>query len=127
MHYYVWLRLVRDTGIGGTWHAMLSAGLVLLGVTMLAAIPLMRFAPRRFTSPTMWVAYTWMGLAVFAAVILGMGDLIKLAARLASRASGFDLDRRRHLADWIATAAAGRTARPPAPGSRNRTVAAVST
>jgi len=107
MHYYLWLRLVRDTGIGGPWRAIASGGLVLLGVMMLAGFPLMRFAPRRLTSPVMWVAYTWMGLAFFTIVLLGMGELIKLGARLASLASGFDVERRRYLARWIAAAAAG--------------------
>jgi len=127
MHYYLWLRLVRDTGIGQPWHAILSGGLVLLGTMMIAAFPLMRFAPRRFTSPMMWLAYTWMGLAFFAVVILGIGELIKLAARLASRASGFDLERRRQLAHWIATATAGGTAGLSAWSGRNATVAAVKT
>jgi len=127
MHYYLWLRLVRDTGIGEPWRAIASGGLVLLGATMLAAFPLMRFAPRRFTSPMMWVAYTWMGLAFFTLALLGVGELIKLGARLASRASGFDLERRRPLAHLIATAAAGGAAGLSAWSARNATLGAVET
>jgi len=127
MHYYLWLRLVRDTGIGGPWRAIASGGLVLLGVMMLAGFPLMRFAPRRLTSPVMWVAYTWMGLAFFTIVLLGMGELIKLGVRLASLASGFDVERRRYLACWIAAAAAGGAAGLSAWGARGATAGAVVT
>src|SRR5258708_26360760 len=124
MHYYLWLRIVRDTGIGEPWRAIASGGLVLLGVMMLAGFPLMRFAPRRLTSPVMWVAYTWMGLAFFTIVLLGMGELIKLCARLASLASGFDVERRRYLARWIAAAAAGGAAGLSAWGGRGATAGA---
>jgi uncharacterized protein len=127
MHYYLWLRLIRDTGIGEPWGGIASGGLVLLGVTMLAGFPLMRFAPRRFVSPIMWVAYTWMGLAFFTLALLGMGELIKLGARLACRASGFDVERRRYLAHWIATTAAGGAAGLSAWSARGATVGAVET
>jgi len=127
MHYYLWIRLVRDTGIGQPWHAILSGGLVLLGTMMIAAFPLMRFAPRRFTSPMMWVAYTWMGMVFFAIVILGMGELVKLGARLATRVSGFDAERRRQLAHWIATVATGGAAGLSAWSARNATLGAVET
>jgi predicted MPP superfamily phosphohydrolase len=75
----------------------------------------------------MWVAYIWMGLAFFTLVLLGMGELIKLGARLASRASGFDVERRRQLAHWIATAAAGGAAGLSAWSARNATRGAVET
>jgi len=127
MHYYLWLRLVRDTGIGEPWRAIASGGLVLLGATMLAAFPLMRFAPRRFTSPMMWVAYTWMGLAFFTLALLGVGELIKLGARLIGRASAFDVQPRRQLAHWIATAAAGGSAGLSTWSARNATLGAVET
>jgi predicted MPP superfamily phosphohydrolase len=126
MHYYLWLRLVRDTGIAEPWRSIASVGLLLLGATMLAGIPLMRFAPRQLTSPVMWVAYTWMGLAFFTIVLLGMGELIKLGARLASRASGFDVERRQ-LARWIAAVATGGAAGLSAWGARGARVGAAET
>ena len=107
MHYYLWARLVRDTGIGEPWHAIASGGLVLLGVTMVGGFPLMRFAPRWLTSPVMWVAYVWMGLAFLTIVLLGLGELVKLGEWLASDGSGLDPERSQSLARWIAAAAAG--------------------
>lgn len=108
MHYYLWVRLVRDTGISGPWRTIASAALVLLGVMILGGFPLMRFAPRWLTSPVMWVAYVWMGVSFLTLVFLGLGELVKLGVRFAGRASGFDVERRRYLAHWIgATAASG--------------------
>ena len=104
MHYYLWARLVRDTGMGAPWREIFSAGLVLLGVMMVGGFPLMRFAPRWLTSSVMWVAYTWMGLAFLIIVLLGLGEVVKLSVPLTALAGGMDPGRE-HLARWIAASA----------------------
>src|SRR5262249_4480864 len=105
MHFYLWVRLVRDTAMPSPWRGIASAGIALLGVTMLGGFPLMRHAPRWLTSAVMWIAYTWMGLAFLTIVLLVVGDLLKLGAWFASRE--FDAERHRDLARWIAGVAAG--------------------
>jgi uncharacterized protein len=125
MHYYLWLRLVRDTAMPAPWREIASGAIALLGVTMLGGFPLMRFAPRWLTSAVMWIAYSWMGLAFLTLVLLGVGEFVKLGARFAS--SEFDAERRVELARWIAACAAGGAAALALWGARRATAGAIAT
>jgi predicted MPP superfamily phosphohydrolase len=96
-HYYLWARLVRDTGLPAPWSLLATAAMALLGLTLLAGFILMRSAPRAVSSPLAWIGYTWMGVAFLGICCFGVLDLLRLLERLVS-AGPVDLERRQHLA-----------------------------
>jgi predicted MPP superfamily phosphohydrolase len=76
-HWYLWARLVRDTAIPQPAAAVLTTLLVVVALLVFVGFPLMRTAPRAVSSPVMWVSYTWMGLAFFFVLVLGLGDIVR--------------------------------------------------
>jgi len=77
-HGYLWLRLVRDPAWPPGWQRGLSWALILLGLSMPAAMLLSRFAPPPLAKISSWVAFSWMGIAFLLFVFVGLGDLLTL-------------------------------------------------
>ncbi len=114
-HAYLWKRLVHDSSPGP--HAR-RATIVLLAVGA-AALPCgmlqllcMRLTPRALAAPVMWLAFTWMGVALLLFAALVVGDVARIglrAIRFARRAPpAIDpVSRRTALARGIGAAAAG--------------------
>ena len=101
LHYYIWARLIRDTGVGYPWRVWLTVLLALLGVLIPVGMILHRLVPPLLSKPLMWVVYSWLGMAFFLNVLLGAADLVKLFAvtlPLAFQGGALDPDRRRFLA-----------------------------
>ena len=77
VHYYLWIRLVRDTGMPAPWPTLL--GWTLLG--LLGAIPLGIAASRSFppsqTGPVFWVVFSWLGVMFFLLVLLLPTEVIR--------------------------------------------------
>src|SRR5262245_6451567 len=85
IHYYLWARLIRDTGLGAPWRQLGTAALILLGAGMPLAIALGRNLPRGAHRILAWPAFVWMGLMFILFVLLAAGDLARLAHGLAAR------------------------------------------
>ncbi len=100
LHYYLWARLIRDTGVPKPWRWGLTVLLSLLGLLLPASIPLGRLLPRPWAGPVTWILYTWLGLAFFLIVLLAAADAAKFLAGLPRMAQGLppDPERRRFLA-----------------------------
>src|SRR5260370_21861191 len=78
LHYYLWARLIRDSGLPMPWRLVATVAIVTLGSAMLGGFALMRSAPRGLSSPVLWVGYSWMGLAAYLLVLFAAADLFKL-------------------------------------------------
>ncbi len=100
LHYYLWARLVRDTGVPKPWRRGLTVLLALLGLLLPAGIPLGRLLPRPWAGPVMFILYAWLGLAFFLILLLAVTDGAKVLAGLPGRIQDRPLDpeRRRFLA-----------------------------
>jgi uncharacterized protein len=96
-HYYVWARLVRDTGLpwrrGATWLVIgLGASLPLALIVARALPP----AIARWVALPVWV---WMGLLFLLVTLLGATELVRLfwTGALAERLRGAPIDPARRL------------------------------
>jgi len=101
LHYYIWARLIRDTGLENPWRLGLTFLLILLGLLIPVGMIASRLLPRPLSLPLMWAVYTWLGMAFFLNTLLGLADLVKLVVvTLPQLAKGqpLDPDRRRFLA-----------------------------
>lgn len=101
LHFYIWVRLVRDTGLKDPWRLAATVTLVLLGLLIPAGL-IFAHAPFRYAvPPLLWVIYTWLGASFFCAVLLAVTDLLRLLTvtlPLAVRGKPFNAERRQFLA-----------------------------
>jgi len=126
LHYYFWVRLVRNTQISGGMRQVATTSLACLALLVVATMFVGRLFPR-IGRVLAWPGFIWMGaLFVLLFVLVGMDVLrlfVTLAARLLGAGSFFDGSRRVFTARMIAgtalasmggvTAAAVRATRGP--------------
>ena len=62
LHYYPWVRLVRDTAMPAPWDRILGFAIIGLGAMLPISMVVIRAAPRSVATPFAWVAYVWMGI-----------------------------------------------------------------
>lgn len=116
LHYYFWLRLVRDTQLQGVTRQIATWAIVLLAALIVATFA-GRLVPR-VGRAIAWPGFIWMGAMFLLLVSLLGGDLARLAAgvvaRLGHATNAVDPSRRlftaRLLAGGALTAMAGLTA-----------------
>ncbi len=109
MHRYLWLRLVRDPAWPAPWGRALTVATVCLAVLVPLAFLAMRWVDRSVNAPMAWVAYVWLGFAVYLLLLTATAELARGVAAL-GRALPEDPARRtvlwRLVAAAIATGAA---------------------
>jgi predicted MPP superfamily phosphohydrolase len=88
MHYYLWLRLVRDPQLPQIWARILTISIVSLGIAMPAALLAARLLPGSVVRPLIWVAFIWMGVGFLLVAFLGLADLARLAGFVIARLRG---------------------------------------
>jgi predicted MPP superfamily phosphohydrolase len=101
LHYYVWARLVRDTGLSHPWRTVATAAIVLLGASMPLAFIVGRSLSRSAARWVVWPAYLWMGLLFFLFTLLVASDVARVglyAIERARRLPPMDPERRVALA-----------------------------
>jgi hypothetical protein len=85
IHYYLWMRLVKDPVWPSPW---LSAGtwlLVALAASIPAAFVSSRVLSREAASPLAWVAFVWLGSVFLLLVLLLPSELFRLGASWIAR------------------------------------------
>ncbi|HUK65493.1 MAG TPA: metallophosphoesterase [Anaeromyxobacteraceae bacterium] len=103
MHFYMWARLVRDTGLPDVWRRILGGALVLAALAVPLGLVVVRRLPFRSTRIFAAALFTWMGVAFLVFTALVAADLARLLW-----ASG----------QWLFALASGRSAMPIEPARR---------
>lgn len=88
VHYLIWARMVRDTGISGPWKTVASLVIIALGVTIPATIFGSRYLPAEILRYVVYIPYVWLGIMVLLFPILAGTDILRLGAALVGRLSG---------------------------------------
>ncbi len=107
LHYYFWVRLVRDTQLPTPARQIATTALIALASILVLAPVLSRWVPG-IGRPMAWPGFVWLGMMFFLAVALFGTDLLRLLAWLFGRVSGhavFDPSRRTLIARVFAGAA----------------------
>jgi predicted MPP superfamily phosphohydrolase len=86
MHWYLWMRLVRDPGVAGPWRQILTVAFLVLAFCVPIGILALRLAPHPLDRLIPVAAFTWLGLAFLLFVAVLALDLARLAAEGASLA-----------------------------------------
>ncbi len=90
MHTYVWMRLVRDTGLPEPWRRLAGAALVLGALLIPAGMFAARLGGQHLTRTLPLAAFVWLGLVFLLFTALLVVDGIRLAAWLSAE-----------LSDWL--------------------------
>ncbi len=104
LHYYIWARLIRDTGLAKSGRLGLTRVLIVLGLLIPIGFVLTRSAPLTVSRPLLWLVYTWLGMAFFLNVLLFLTDMAKLLTvtfPLKLRGRPLDPERRLFLAQMV--------------------------
>ncbi len=114
LHYYLWLRLVRDAALTGVSERAATALLAGLAISLPTAMIVSRLRQGAAMRPLAFFAFSWMGIGFLAATLFFATDLggwiighsLSLGARLSGREPPIDPARRLFLARGIAGAVA---------------------
>jgi len=101
LHFYLWARLVRDTGLNDPWRLVATVLLILLGLLIPAGLIFAHASFRYAVTPLIWVVYTWLGAAFLCSALLAVVDLLQLLTvtiPLAIQRKPFNPERRQFLA-----------------------------
>jgi predicted MPP superfamily phosphohydrolase len=85
MHYYIWVRFVRDTHLPHAWARTLTLVIVALAVAMPATVIAARLLPSAAVRPAIWLAFIWMGVGFLLVAFLGIADAGRLIGHAISR------------------------------------------
>jgi predicted MPP superfamily phosphohydrolase len=107
MHWYIWLRLVRDPVLPEPWRRIATAAVVLAALALPLGMVAARLAERPMARVLPIAAFVWLGTAFLLFSVLVFADAVRLAAAGASL-----------FADWVR-----RAADPPADPARRVFVA----
>jgi len=86
-HYYIWIRLGRDTSLPAPWSGALSAALVVLWLSTPVSLILLRPVQANWTRYVVWAVYVWMGMLFISVTVLAAADSIHLALVVIERLS----------------------------------------
>ena len=107
VHTYLWFRLVRDTQIPPPWRLLVTVGLIVLSLSVPAAMGLDHVLSSGFLRTVGVVPFVWLGAMVLLVFWFGATDLLRLAHFVVSKMAGFALEPERRLLIARATALAG--------------------
>jgi predicted MPP superfamily phosphohydrolase len=74
VHRYVWARLLRDASWPEPWRAVLTVAVFVLAALIPLTFVAMRWFPRALNVPMAWIAYTWMGFALYLLLLTATFD-----------------------------------------------------
>jgi uncharacterized protein len=103
MHFYMWARLVRDTGMPELWRRVLGGALAVAALGVPLGLVLVRRLPFRTTRIFAAALFTWMGVAFLVFTALLATDLARLVWA---------------STQWVIALASGRSVEPMEPARR---------
>ncbi len=80
IHYYLWLRLVHDTGLSTPWRTIATWSIVVLCASIPLAMILGRGIPFGASRALVWAPYVWIGMMMLLFFTLLTVDAVKLMA-----------------------------------------------
>ena len=78
IHYYLWLRLIRDTGLIGLYKNIGTYSLIAFTLSFPIALLADRILPLKYSFPLLWLSYLWIGAMMLLFFLLFSIDMIKI-------------------------------------------------
>ena len=97
VHFYLWVRLVRDTQLPLPLRTWATAALIALALSLPATFIVMRKLPTELARLLAWPGFLWMGLMFLAFTLVLAGDIVRLLLVVGAKAASGGLDPGRRL------------------------------
>lgn len=97
VHYYLWLRLVRDTALTHPWKTVASISLISFGVMVLGVVVLRRLLPQDLYTMIAFPFLLWIGMMFLLFVILIGADFLRVAFWAYHRSQDVSFDPQRRI------------------------------
>ncbi len=78
IHYYLWLRLIKDTGLSGLYKNIGTYSLIVFAISLPIALLADRILPLKYSFPLLWLSYFWIGVMMLLFFLLFSMDMIKI-------------------------------------------------
>ena len=78
IHYYLWLRLIKDTGFSGLYKNIGTYSLIVFAISLPIALLADKILPLKYSFPLLWLSYFWIGYMMLLFFSLFSMDLIKI-------------------------------------------------
>ena len=78
IHYYLWLRLIRDTGLSGLYKDIGTYSLIAFTLSFPIALLADRILPLKYSFSLLWLSYLWLGVMMLLFFLLFSIDMIKI-------------------------------------------------
>ena len=78
IHYYLWLRLIRDTGLSCLYKNIGTYSLIAFTLSFPIALLADRILPLKYSFPLLWLFYLWLGVMMLLFFLLFSIDMIKI-------------------------------------------------
>ncbi|MCP4678009.1 MAG: metallophosphoesterase [Deltaproteobacteria bacterium] len=88
IHYYIWVRIVKDTALSTPWRQIATGVVVALGVSIPLTMFLSRGYPFEAVRNFTWLPYVWLGVMMLLFFFFLTVDMIRLVAFLGAKAAG---------------------------------------
>ncbi len=110
IHYYLWLRLIRDTGFSRLYHNTGTYLLIALAISFPLALFVDKIASVKYSFPLLWLSYFWIGAMMLLFFLLVSMDIIKIVPYLFHKLTWagkgvINPERREFVSTMFATAA----------------------
>jgi len=107
-HYYLWLRLVRDTGLNNLYKEMGTYCLIIFSISFPIALIVDQFTSLKYSFPLLWFSYLWLGIMMLLFFLLFSIDIIKILLYLFSKLTSpgdhiVNLEKREFVSKMIAS------------------------
>jgi predicted MPP superfamily phosphohydrolase len=107
IHYYFWIKLIKNTGMPQLWKSIGISVLVVLLLYLLTAMLLSQYLSTKYSQPLLWIAYLWMGIMMLLFITLLFTDLIKVILYFYSKFTisnefAVDIERRQFISGLLA-------------------------
>jgi predicted MPP superfamily phosphohydrolase len=88
IHYYIWVRLVRNTQLAKPWKRVLTVGIVCLCIGMNSSMYLGMKLPLSIGQPLLFLPRVWMGMIPCFFIVLVFSDFLKVLRKGFRRVQG---------------------------------------
>ncbi len=78
IHYYLWLRLIKDTGLSGLYKNIGTYSLIVFAISLPIALLADKILPLKYSFPLLWLSYFWIGYMMLLFFSLFSMDMIKI-------------------------------------------------
>ncbi len=99
IHYFLWLRLIRDTGLSGGLREAGTYALITLAVSFPTSVIVSRLLEYKYSLPILWISYFWLGMMMLFFFSLLFTDVVKmlyaLYLKVASNSESIPVDLKR--------------------------------